>query len=180
MPNNLTLPPYKSLSHLEGKGNWAIRKYYQWPYSFFYRHKLKMIIKMMAPGMPYYNILDFGAGPGIFTLELNKHAYFVKSFDLKDPIDLRWQFDVIVCASVLEFVHHLDPTVQFLRKVLKPDGLLLVASPIDSALSRFYFRQIKDKNKRHSHKFIIQTISKHFKITEKRNWLNLYFSLKAV
>lgn len=176
---SIQLPDYNSLVQFEGKGNWAIRKYYKLPYSIFYKQKLKMIVRMLG-NQKYFNILDFGSGPGIFTKELRRHAQFVRSMDKGDSIDPRWRFDVIVCSSVLEFIPNLDSTLRMLRGMLNQNGMLLIASPMDTKLSRFYFDHIKDTNQRLSHKTIIHTIERHFRIKERHNWLNLYFSLKAV
>lgn len=177
MFDSIALPPYPSLKRYEGKGNWAIKKYYQWPYSLFYRHKLKMIVEMLGK-KKHNNILDFGAGPGIFTKELSKHAISVKSFDLGDVMDLRWKFDVIVCASVLEFVP-LEHTLKLLKALMKPKGILIVGSPMDSKFSRAYFKFIKDKNTRYSHQEIIEAMEKVFGIVAEKSWMNLYFTAKA-
>lgn len=178
MFNHLALPPYESVKQFEGKGNFAIDKYYKMPYSFFYRHKLKMIKSLMGKNL-YKNCLDFGSGPGIFTPELKKHAYSVYNHDLEKPVDLRWKFELIVCSSVLEFCD-LNTTLSFLRSVCKNNGTLIVASPMNTPLSRFYFNLIKDGNARYSHIAIISAVSKYFKIEKKKEFLGLYFALKAV
>lgn len=180
MPNNilhtLSLPPYSSLKEHEGKGNYAISKYYKFPYRIFYRHKLKMIINLMEGR--YKNCLDYGAGPGIFTRELKKHCDNVISHDFNKPVDLRWKFDLIICASVLEFCH-LNATLEFLKGVLKPGGTLIVASPMETPLSKYYFKAIEDMNIRYSHTKIIEAIQKKFKVEKKKEWLGLYFALRA-
>ena len=184
MLNSLThpirLPKYYTLAEFEGKGNWAIAKYYKWPYRFFYRHKLKMIVDMLRRDTKYHNILDYGSGPGIFTEELKQHAHFVKSFDVGQLIDPRWKFDVIVCSSVLEFMPNLDFTLVMLKSLLKKNGILVVGSPMNTWITRLYLSLIKDKHTRNSHIMIQSKVSKYFNITESKEWLNLYFSLKAV
>ncbi len=178
MFNSIALPSYDSLKKFEGKGEWAIGKYYQWPYSFFYQHKLKMIISHMGDRF-YRNILDFGSGPGIFSRELHRHAHFVTEYDLGTAIDPRWNFDIIVCASSLEFVH-LNHTLKMLKSMLKRGGFLIVASPMDSLLSRLYFKKTGVARSCHSHLEIIEAVKKHFTIVEQKSWMSLYFSLKAV
>ena len=176
MFSRILLPPYESLKHLEGKGNYALKKYYQFPYSLFYKHKLKMVVQMIE--RHYGNCLDFGSGPGIFLPELKRHASRVIGYEKDEKLDNRLNFDLIVCSSVLEFCD-LEPTLDFLKEILKPSGHLIVASPMRSPLSKAYFSIIKDKNKRHSDIDIINAISSKFKITQKKNWLGLYFCLKA-
>ena len=179
MLHSLALPKYETLKQFEGKGNFAINKYYQFPYRFFYRHKLKMIISLMPKGTIYRNILDFGCGPGIFTKELKKHALAVKSIDTLSELDSRWSFDAVVCSSVLEFAM-LDVTLRALKNVLKSSGALFVASPMETPLSNLYFNLIKDKYCRNSHEEIIKKVSVYFSITEMKTWFGFYFALKAV
>ena len=174
----LKLPPYSSLKHLEGQGNYAISKYYKLPYRFFYRYKLRMILGLMPKGVIYHNILDFGSGSGIFELALKKHALFVKQLDLNSIIDRRWKFDAIVCSSVLEFCQF-PYTTSLLSDFLKPGGKLYIASPMETKLTRLYFKLIKDKNKRNSHAKILSEISKQFRIEKYHSWMNLYFALRA-
>jgi len=146
----LALPDRRLISHLEGKGNYAIGKYYDWPYAPFYQKKLRMALGMMGKRI-YNNCLDFGSGPGIFLPELKKRCTSVVKFDKDDAVHPRWKFDLVVCASVLEFVH-LDFTMKLLKSLMYPFAKLVVASPMDTKLTRLYYRSIKDKNVRHSHK----------------------------
>lgn len=172
MFNRLKLPEYSSLERYEGRGNYALKKYYQFPYSFFYRHKLKMIVNLMHE--KYKNILDFGCGPGIFTPELKKYALFVIDLEKNDPINPFWKFDCIVCASVLEFCE-LEPTLMTLKKLLNPKGVLLIASPMKNMITSLYLKE----NGRHSHDQITSAVSKKFRIMEYHAWLGLYFSIRA-
>ena len=172
----LELPERNQIIKHEGLGNYAISKYYQFPYSFFYQYKLKMILNMMKGGS-YKNILDYGAGPGIFTPELKKHGK-VTSVDISDPINPTWKFDLIICSSVLEFTF-VDHTCRLLKTILHQKGEIIVASPIQSKLSRLYFNAIGDRKVRHSHLEIQSKVSKHFKIERYEEWLGLYFALKA-
>lgn len=174
----LRLPPYSSLKSYEGGGNYAIGKYYRFPYRFFYRHKLRMILSLMEKDKIYHNILDYGAGPGIFTPALKKHALFVKNFNHGDVLDPRWRFDAIVCCSVLEFTE-LGFTLATIKRLLNPGGKLYVASPMDSWLGEAYFTSIGDRHRRHSHKKILSEVSKQFRLEKYHTWMNLYFALRA-
>lgn len=176
--NPLVLPSYDTVKDEEGKGNWAVNKYYKWPYSFFYRKKLNLILGLIGNDY-YHNILDFGAGPGIFRPALKKKALFVVSCNTVDEINDRWKFDAVVCASVLEFCD-LEQVLPILKNCLKVSrGKLYVASPLKNRLTNLYFKLINDNTKRNSHTEIKDAISKHFKIYAYRTWMNLYFALKA-
>lgn len=173
---NLKLPRYETLKAFEGKGNYAIRKYYLWPFSIFYRHKLKMIVEMIGDEY-YHNILDFGSGPGVFTEELRKHALFVSSYDVNYPKP-KWTYDVVVCASVLEFCE-LDTTINLLSKLVRPGGTLIIASPMKSKWTDLYFKIIGDTKIRHNQDSIAQAVNKHFQIVDYKTWFGFYFSLKG-
>ena len=175
----IALPPYELVRKYESQGNWAVKKYYQFPFNIFYKKKLRMIIDMLQPGKIYRNILDFGGGPAqIFKKELGKHAMSVTSYNLP-IIDPRWKFDVIVCASVLEFVSF-QHTLKGLSKSLAPRGFMVVASPMDNWITRLYFWAIGDKNLRHTHTQMLKQLERYFDITEYKSWLGLYFACKAV
>ena len=177
MLHSVQYPPLSTLSHLEGKGNFAVSKYYKWPFRPFYRHKLKMIADMMGDAK-YDRILDFGSGSGIFRTELLKHSKSVSCVNEDTPINPHWRFDAIICASVLEFTH-LYSVVSNLRNILNDGGVLYVASPMDTRISQGYFRLIGDEKFRHSHNTIKAVVSKHFEIKEYTEWMGLYFALKA-
>ena len=174
----LKLPPYSTLKPYEGQGNYAIGKYYKYPYRFFYRKKLKMIVNLMPQNKIYHNILDYGAGPGIFTEELKRHALFVKGFEPTDTFDTRWRYDAVVCASVLEFTT-LGYVLPLIKNILNRKGVLYVGSPMDTSFSRIYYKLIKDYNNRQSHTRIVSELKKYFKIEEYKEWMNLYFALRA-
>lgn len=177
-PTNFRMSPYSDLKQFEGKGNYAIWKYYKLPYSFFYRKKLKMIVSLMPKGKIYRNILDYGSGPGIFEEELNCHALSVKKFEIGETIDPRWRFEAIVCASVLEFTD-LKTTIMLLKNLLMPQGVLYVGSPMQTFLSKTYFKAIGDKNRRRHHDKIIHEISRELRIEKYITWMNLYFAIRA-
>ena len=174
----LILPPYEDMKEYEGKGNWAIGKYYKPPFSFFYKKKLKLILSLFPKDKIYHNILDFGSGPGIFLPSLKKKALFVKGYEPGDIIDSRWRFEAIVCSSVLEFVN-LESTFSLLYSLLKPGGHIYIGSPMKSRLTNAYFKLIGDKNYRSSHTTITSELKHYFKVEEYREWMNLYFVLRA-
>lgn len=180
MFHSLTLPPYDSVKHFDGKGNFAVKKYYKFPFRFFYRMKLQLILGFMQTDLLYRNILDFGAGPArIFRTELRKRSLAVTSaYNLSD-VDMRSKYELIICASVLEFVHHPAAVIGSLSKLLAPGCSMIVASPCDSWLTTLYFQLIGDKHTRTSNEEIIATISDYFTITRLKRWFGLYYVLEA-
>ena len=177
MLHRLALPPYSQLERYEGLGNYALWKYYNFPYSYFYQAKLKLMVNLMKED-GYRNAMDFGSGPGIFRNELLLHSGTVIKVDKWTKFDPRWRFDLIICGSVLEFVE-LMPTLHLLRSVLDYRGDIIIASPMETFFSRLYFKLIKDSNYRHSHKKIIESIRSVFKIEKIRYWNQLYFAVRA-
>ena len=174
--STLHFPPYDTVRVHEGKGNYAVAKYYKWPWRAFYRHKLKMIVDLMD-GEFYDSLLDFGSGPGVLKPELSRHALRYLAIDSNTWPSIQG-VDCIVAASTLEFVN-LDIVLPRLAKILRPNGAFIVASPMQNLLTSAYFGLIGDKKQRHSETQIIEAISDHFKIERIDNWMNLYFALRA-
>lgn len=177
MLDHLTHPlkfkPYHSVKHLEGEGNWAISKYYKWPYRYFYRHKIRMI-EMMLRDRRYRSAIDFGCGPAILVNQWHEYAEDVFLVDEYDQLPNK-KVDLIICSSVMEFVDDLDKTFSDLAKCLEDNGDIVVASPMYSFSSEAYFAIINDRNKRHGHADILTAMSKHFDMRHYRTWLDLYF-----
>ena len=174
---SLRLPHYTTLEHLEGKGNYAVKRYYQFPFSWFYKKKLKMIVELLGD-KKYYNILDYGCGSGIFLTELQRHAQRVVGYDVGDPFNPAWKFDVIVLGSVLEFTN-VQYVLNQVKSILKPGGLIVGASPMTTALSQAYFKLIGDTNYRHKHLHIQRVLMENFPQVKFKEWMGLYFSFRA-
>lgn len=177
--NPIKLAEYDSVNRYDGKGNFAVNKYYHYPYRPFYRKKLYMIRSLLDKGRIYKNILDFGAGPGIFTPELKRHAISVVSVNEEDFIDKRSKFECVVAGSSLEFVDDLVDSIKMLHEITYSRSQLIVASPTDGYLSRLYFKSIGDKLVRNSPSSIMAIVDRWFKIDEYHEWMGLYFSFKA-
>ena len=179
MLHSVAYPPLHTIEHLEGKGNYAVSKYYKLPFRFFYRHKFKMIVDMMGKNK-YLRILDFGSGSGIFRTELQRHGQFITCIDKDENFHIRtfWKYDAIVCASVLEFCD-LDKVLLELKSILRPEGSIFIASPMQTNWTLRYFNMIGDTNARNSHFQIKEAVERHFKIEEYKEWFGLYFAIKA-
>lgn len=178
--NPIQLPSHALLKEQEGKGNYAIKKYYQFPYRPFYRKKLYMVRNLLNKGRIYKNILDFGSGPGIFTKELKRHATSVTSVNETDVIDTRSRFECIVAASTFEFIDDLESTLRTLHQISYRKSQIIVASPLDSKASRLYFRLIGDKHVRNSRETIENIVKKYFRIIKREEWMGFYFAFKGI
>ena len=176
MPYGIKLPPFSKVKSLENTGNFAVSKYYKFPFNWFYCKKLKMALDLMSHNQ--YNILDFGAGCGILTPELKKRSPRVVSVQSLSECRPIWKFDTIVCASVLEFVN-LGIYLPYLREMLSPEGELIVASPMKNKWTERYFKLIKNPSTRWSETEIFSAVNKYLKIEEYTEWMGLYFALKA-
>lgn len=176
MLHSLALPTYQTVRHLEGKG-YAVKRYYQFPYLFFYRKKLSMMLEYLEPGRIYSSILDFGCGKArIFESSLKRSAFDVDSIDKSEKL-LKRKYEVIVCGSVLEFVN-LKEVVLKLKSMLDKRGMLIVSSPMRNWITSLYFSAIGDRSMRNSHIEIMEELKKHFKVCDYRQWNGLYFSAK--
>lgn len=177
--SSIKLPSYETLKQFEGKGNYAIKRYYQFPTNIFYKHKLKMVVKLMDKNRIYRNILDFGSGPGIFTEELKRHALRVKQLEVGDAIDRRWKFDLVVAASVFEFCD-VEKWSEIIHDWVSPNGQLIIASPMDSWKTRLYFNLIKDTNSRLDEDKIFAGLINKFKLDDSLYWHGLYFAARFI
>jgi len=178
MLHRLELPTYESISHLEAKGGYAVKKYYRWPWKWFYRKKLEMLLSYLEDGRIYGSVLDFGCGkPKILGPSLDKIGLNVSYVDEGDKLP-NCKFDVITCGSVLEFVT-LEEVLPKLKKHLTRDGFMVVASPMSNWVTDLYLYFSGDKAIRNSHRNIIREAKKHFHIEDYKEWMGLYFSFKA-
>ena len=169
----LTFPKYSFVKCLEGKGNYAVRKYYVYPWRYFYRHKVRMIERLLR-GRHFNKILDFGSGSGVLIDQWKKFANNIHTAD-KGYTNLP-KVDMTICASVMEFVN-LHYTFEELSK--KTDEII-VASPMCTDLSAMYFDLIRDTNIRNCHDDIMDAMAKHFEIKDYKEWLGLYFCARGV
>jgi len=177
MLHSIKYPTYESIKHLEGKGNFAVSKYYTLPFKPFYRHKFKMIIDLMG-GEHFNRILDFGSGSGIFRTELQRHSNFVFCIDKGAKLP-KIKFDAVICASVLEFCD-LDDTLSDLSSMMKDGAKIFIASPMQNRLSNLYFKLVRSNFTRNSHEQIKSAVKTYFKLESYNEWMGLYFSIKAV
>ena len=139
------------ISHTDGKKS-MVDIIYQLVRNYTLKKKLKLIDSFNTEGK---SILDIGAGTGDFLkicadnnwkvsgIEPNKSAreiaskksekkegrFFETVDELKKEDNVFLGFDVITMWHVLEHVPNLDETIFNLKKLLKPEGVLIVAVP---------------------------------------------------
>lgn len=121
--------------------------------------KRKLIGKIT--GIKHGRILDIGTGTGYFLNEMKRKGWQVtgtekseqarefasKEFDFKllDTNELYnlepGSFDAITLWHVLEHVHQLKENMEAFKKLLKPDGKLVVALPNHSAFDAKYYEE---------------------------------------
>lgn len=169
----LTFPKYYLVKRHEGQGDFAIRKYYMYPWRYFYRHKIRMIERLLRHDR-FNSIMDFGAGPGLMTSQWKKYAHEVYSIEKHHT---QWpKVNMTICASVMEFV----PLKETFENLKEHTNEIIVASPMQTSRSNFYFKFINDKNKRHSQKEILDEMAAHFNIHSYTTWMGLYFCARGI
>lgn len=169
----LSFPSYTSVKEYEGKGNYAVSKYYQYPWRWLYRHKIRMIERAIR-GEYFNSIMDFGSGPGIMTNQWKKQAHEIYSVD-KRNIQIP-NVHLTICSSVMEFV----PLEHTFETLSQHTHEIVVASPMKTSLSDYYFRIIEDHNQRHSHQDILKNMVRYFSINYYRSWCGLYFCARGI
>jgi 2-polyprenyl-3-methyl-5-hydroxy-6-metoxy-1,4-benzoquinol methylase len=142
--NSDNYTPFLSSASIEN----FFTKLYSFVREFSVSWKRKKVENMKNPG----SVLDLGCGTGEFLFEMNQHGW--NSFGLEPSLtasqfardrlqlDVRTgtigenalsqfdrTFDVITLWHVLEHVHHPNAALLQIRKILKDDGVLMIALP---------------------------------------------------
>lgn len=141
----------------------AIDFYYRPFFSYVFKKRLKMCIKLLA-GHNFNKILDAGYGTGIFFFTLNKISKEIYGIDehkkhkeimekykkyglnLKltagDILNLPYEnesFDGLLCISTLEHIKDLNPVINEFHRVLEKDGYLFLGFPVKNKITdKFY------------------------------------------
>ncbi len=144
------------VSHNSGAGG-VINQAYKVARFFTMRRKVALLNKQ-APRKG--KLLDYGCGTGHFLaaakasgwqvagLEPNPRAREEASRRVGQPIGMEslltfepGSFEAITLWHVLEHVHELNDTLQQLIRLLKPDGVLIIAVPNVDSLDAQHYRQ---------------------------------------
>lgn len=156
LPSNLE-KYYKSedyISHTDGSKN-IFEKTYQLVKSYTLNKKLKLINSLKTDSK---TILDIGAGTGdflktckqgnwsVFGIEPSVDARKIakqKNIDLVNNLELVYdkKFDVITLWHVLEHIPNLKDYTNNIKKLLKPNGVLIIAVPNYKSFDANYYKE---------------------------------------
>jgi 2-polyprenyl-3-methyl-5-hydroxy-6-metoxy-1,4-benzoquinol methylase len=145
-PSENELPKYYEsedyISHTDGKRTF-IESLYQFVKQFALKNKLNIINKLQ-PNKG--SLLDIGAGTGDFLCTINKNGWSTIGIEPSEKAKKiavnkgvtfseslanleKEQFDVITMWHVLEHVYDVDAQIAELYRLLKPNGVILIAVP---------------------------------------------------
>ena len=167
---------------------------YRFILGFFQRLRFKLAISLLS-GQRFDTLLEIGYGSGIFLPELAKYCKNLFGVDqhrysneimrilLKynvqanlisgDATKLLFKenfADCIVIISTLEYISDLDSACENIRRVLTPNGLLIVVTPGFSPIVDLGFRLLSRSNALQQfgdrRRSIIATLKKYFSIDQ--------------
>ncbi|MGV9002569.1 class I SAM-dependent methyltransferase [Flavobacterium sp.] len=141
------------ISHTDGKRT-LFEKIYQLVKGVALQHKLKLINSFSEKG----SLLDIGAGTGDFLSAAKKDNWKVtgiepnykaksiailKGVSFADDLSKleNSTFDVITMWHVLEHVHNLDEYIAELKRLLKPNGTIVIAVPNYKSFDAKYYQE---------------------------------------
>ncbi|MDX2240338.1 MAG: class I SAM-dependent methyltransferase [Leptolyngbyaceae cyanobacterium bins.302] len=181
--------------------DWNFRPLLGW----IQRMRFKLILSLI-PRQPIQRILEVGYGSGILMPELSDRCQELYGIDIH-PCNQEVQaqlkefqvdahlfsgsaeampfedqfFDCIVAVSSLEFIEHVEVACKELRRVLKPDGCLVMVTPGHSPLVDLGLRLLTGESanrdygdRRHS---LMSAILTHFTIQKRRTFPSIGTSL---
>tara|TARA_R110002167_G_scaffold88964_10_gene239821 strand:- start:6628 stop:7317 length:690 start_codon:yes stop_codon:yes gene_type:complete len=121
--------------------------------------RLEVAFKHVTKNPNYSKVLDFGSGSGCFSYLLAKNGYEVTAIDLDfSPLKLIQEkvdfpptirfiegdllqedlpsnsFDVIFALDVLEHIENLSDYIALFRRLLTPNGCIVVSGPTENIL----------------------------------------------
>lgn len=136
-----------------------LKFYYQVGLRTIFRKRLEMVVELMGERQ-YDQLLEVGFGSGIFLKELSLRCRQLHAIDVHENFHLveamlekegiradlvhapaqkidfeDERFDCVVSASVLEHVHDVDQAVSEIARVLKRDGVAVLAFPVENLLT---------------------------------------------
>lgn len=164
-------------------------------------HRLGKMLEMAEPEKSEV-ALDFGCGQGLFLPTLSRYYGKVIGIDIRscpqtkkmlgglncDNVEVLKMdggntsfddgtFDVVFCADALEHFKDLKTPLAEIQRILKPDGKLIINSPLETRFFGF-IRSLagykKPADHYHSAKEICEETSKFFKINKKYNFPHFF------
>lgn len=149
---------YKSEDYIShaNKSNSPINAAYKFARYFTLNSKVKLIKKLHSEG----NLLDYGCGTGAFLSVANKKGFKVTGiepnlgaikniedslkdsiFKSLDEISVKKHFHIITLWHVLEHISDLSDTIKRLKKLLHPEGKLIIAVPNYLSYDAQYYKE---------------------------------------
>jgi len=169
------------------------------------------LVRSMLDGESCSRLLELGYGSGVFLPELALHTRQLYGADIHRhsgvvsrrlaALNLHAElhtcdtralpfpeafFQCVVAVSVLEFVDDLSAACREIKRVLTPDGILVVATPRISPILDVGLRLLTGESAKHDfsarREQVIPTLKKYFVVAEERTAgllsLKLYTGLK--
>lgn len=141
------------ISHTDGKRS-LFEKTYQLVKTNAIRKKVKLLSRYNQKG----TVLDIGAGTGDFLVEAKKQGWQItgiepnlkakqiaisKNVDFADSLEIlqNHSFDVITMWHVLEHIPDLDFQLRELKRLLKPNGTIIIAVPNFKSFDAKYYKE---------------------------------------
>jgi len=141
------------ISHTDGTRS-LFEKIYQLVKTNAIRKKVKLLSKYNQKG----TVLDIGAGTGDFLVEAKKQGWQItgiepnlkakqmaisKNVDFADSLEIlqNHSFDVITMWHVLEHIPDLDFQLRELKRLLKPNGTIIIAVPNFKSFDAKYYKE---------------------------------------
>lgn len=145
------------ISHTDTRKG-IVNKVYHYVRSIMLRRKASLV--MTALGSKEGRLLDIGAGTGYFANEMKRKGFYVNAVDVSPEARSFAQehfglaeedisaintykdqsFDVITMWHVMEHVYRLSEEWQNLHRLLKDDGILIVALPNCSSADEHHYK----------------------------------------
>ena len=151
LPSYYESPDY--ISHTDGKKSF-FEKMYQFVKGIALKNKLNLINSLSQKG----KILDIGAGVGDFLMTAKKDGWQIVGIEpsekakaiaqqkgvsfVNDSKEIESQsLDVITMWHVLEHVPNLDEQITELKRMIKPDGTIIIAVPNFKSFDANYYKE---------------------------------------
>ncbi len=142
------------ISHTDGKRN-IIEKMYHWVKNYSIKSKINLINRL---SQKKGNLLDIGSGTGDFLNAALQNGWQITGVEpsdkacalaLKKSIKLakttenleHESFDIITLWHVLEHIPDLEIQIKDLKKLLKPNGHLIIAVPNFRSYDASYYKE---------------------------------------
>lgn len=156
-PSLEKLPSYYEsedyISHTDGK-----RSLFEKMYHLVKRNAIKQKVKLIGNYSKKGNLLEIGTGTGDFLAEAKSQGWETLGIEPNENAKLLAQkkgvefsesletiadqsFDVITMWHVLEHVPDLDYQLQQLKRICKPNGILIIAVPNFKSYDAKYYQQ---------------------------------------